>query len=44
MWLTSAANGRVYAVDPQTWNIQREFVPPAEALGITYTGVDNRRT
>ena len=38
MWLTSAENGRIYAIDPQTLSIQREFVPPAEALGITYTG------
>jgi len=38
MWLTSAANGRLYECDPQTWSIQREFVPSAEALGITYTG------
>jgi len=42
MWVTSAANGRVYAVDPQTWNVQREFVPPSESLGITYTGSDFR--
>ena len=42
MWMTSAANGRVYAIDPQTWSIQREFIPPAEALGITYTGSDFR--
>ncbi|HLJ84102.1 MAG TPA: hypothetical protein VKT51_08030, partial [Candidatus Eremiobacteraceae bacterium] len=38
MWLTSAANGRLYAIDPQTWSIQREFVPPSDSLGITYTG------
>jgi len=42
MWLTSAANGRLYAVDPQTWGVQREFVPPAEALGMTYTGSEFR--
>jgi hypothetical protein len=42
MWATSAANGRLYAIDPQTWSIQREFVPPSEALGITYTGPDFR--
>ena len=42
MWLTSAANGRLYAVDSQTWRIQREFVPPSEALGITSTGSDFR--
>lgn len=42
MWVTSAANGRVYAIDPQTWSIQREFVPPSESLGITYTGSDFR--
>ncbi len=42
VWITSAANGRLYAVDPQTWSIQREFVPPSEALGITYTGSDFR--
>ena len=42
MWVTSAANGRLYAIDPQTWTIQREFVPPSESLGITYTGSDFR--
>lgn len=42
MWLTSAANGRLYAIDPQTWSIQREFVPPFESLGISYTGSDFR--
>jgi hypothetical protein len=42
MWLTSAANGRLYAIDPQRWSIQREFVPPSEALGITHTGSDFR--
>jgi outer membrane protein assembly factor BamB len=38
MWLTSAADGRLYAFDPKTWNIRHQFVPPHEALGITYTG------
>jgi hypothetical protein len=42
MWATSAANGRVYAIDPQTWSIAREFVPPFEALGIAFTGSDFR--
>jgi len=42
MWVTSAANGRLYAIDPKTWSIQREFVPPAAALGITFTGSDFR--
>ena len=42
MWLTSAANGRLYAIDSQTWSIQQEFVPPSESLGITYTGSDFR--
>jgi hypothetical protein len=42
MWVTSAANGRLYAIDPQTWSIEREFVPPSEALGITFTGSDFR--
>lgn len=42
MWVTSAANGRVYAVDVKTWSIEREFVPPSEALGITYSGSDFR--
>ena len=42
MWVTSAANGRVFAIDPQTWSIQHEFVPPSESLGITYTGSDFR--
>jgi hypothetical protein len=42
MWVTSAANGRLYAIEPQTWSIQREFIPPAESLGITYTGSDFR--
>ena len=42
MWLTSAANGRLYALDPKTWNIRREFVPPHESLGVTFTGSDFR--
>ena len=42
MWVTSAANGRLYAIEPQTWRVQREFVPPSEALGITYAGSDFR--
>ena len=42
MWLTSAANGRLYALDPQTWSVEREFVPPSESLGITHTGSDFR--
>jgi len=42
MWVTSAANGRVYALEPGSWTIRREFVPPFEALGITYTGADFR--
>ncbi len=42
MWLTSAANGHLYAIDPQTWSIKREFVPPSQSLGITYTGSDFR--
>ncbi|MGB8796523.1 MAG: hypothetical protein WCC70_03105, partial [Candidatus Aquilonibacter sp.] len=36
------ANGRLYAIDPQTWSIQREFVPTSESLGITFTGSDFR--
>jgi hypothetical protein len=42
MWVTSAANGRLYAIDPHSWSVQREFAPPCEALGITYTGSDFR--
>jgi hypothetical protein len=42
MWVTSAANGRLYAIDPKTWSIEREFVPPFESLGVTYTGSDFR--
>ncbi len=42
MWVTSAANGRVYAIDPHGWTVEREFVPPSEALGITSTGADFR--
>lgn len=42
MWLTSAADGRLYAVDPQAWSIRREFIPPYESLGITYTGAGFR--
>ncbi len=40
MWITSAADGHLYAVDPQTWRVRHEFVPPAEALGIACTGTD----
>ena len=25
MWLTSAANGRLYALDPKTSSVRREF-------------------
>lgn len=42
MWVTSAANGCLYAIDPRTWRVQQEFVPPFEALGITHTGSDFR--
>ena len=42
MWVTSAENGCLYAVDPQTWSVRREFVPPFAALGVTYTGTDFR--
>lgn len=42
LWLTSAANGRLYALDPKTWSVRREFVPPYEPLGVTYTGSDFR--
>src|SRR5579862_3509330 len=42
MWLTSAANGRLYGLDPGTWNIRHEFVPPHESLGVTYSGSDFR--
>ena len=38
MWLTSAADGRVYALDPQARNVRHEFTPPHVALGITYAG------
>lgn len=42
MWVTSAANGRLYALDPKTWEVRHEFLPPYEALGITSTGSDFR--
>jgi hypothetical protein len=42
MWLTSAANGRLYRIDPGTWNVRHEFVPPHESLGLTYSGSDFR--
>ncbi len=42
MWVTSAADGRLYAVDPQAWSIRREFIPPYKSLGIAYTGTDFR--
>lgn len=42
MWVTSATDGRLYAIDPHTWTVQREFTPPAESLGITYTGSNFR--
>lgn len=42
MWVTSATTGRLYAVLPKTWSIEREFAPPYEALGITHTGTDFR--
>lgn len=42
MWVTSAANGRLYELDWPSLNVKREFVPPFESLGITYTGSDFR--
>jgi hypothetical protein len=42
MWVTSAANGRLYAVDPHKWSVEREFVPPFPSLGVTHTGSDFR--
>ncbi len=42
IWLTSAANGRLYALDPTSRSIRHEFVPPHESLGLTYTGSDFR--
>lgn len=42
MWVTSAANGCLYALDPETWKIREEFVPPHKSLGLTYTGSDFR--
>jgi len=42
MWATSAANGRFFALDPETWKIRHEFAPPHEALGVTYTGSEFR--
>jgi len=42
MWVTSAANGHLYELDPKTWDIRREFVPPHESLGVTFTGSDFR--
>ncbi len=36
MWLTSAASGCLYMLDPETLTIRREFVPPFPALGITH--------
>jgi len=42
MWVTSAMDGLLYAIDPQRLSIQREFVPPSASLGITFTGSDFR--
>ncbi|HEY1867008.1 MAG TPA: hypothetical protein VGG70_01855 [Candidatus Cybelea sp.] len=42
IWVTSAANGHLYSLDSKTWNIRREFAPPYESLGVTYTGSDFR--
>lgn len=42
MWLTSAANGRLYALDPQLREVRHEFVPPHASLGITCIGSDFR--
>lgn len=42
LWLTSAANGHLYALDPETRKVRHEFAPPHEALGLTYTGSDFR--
>ena len=42
MWVTSAANGHLYALDLQTWKIRQEYAPPYEALGVTYIGAGFR--
>src|SRR5215469_15809582 len=42
LWVTSAANGHVYAIDPQEWSIRNEFVPPHESMGITRMRSDFR--
>lgn len=42
LWVTSAANGRLYALDPKSWHVRREFAPPHESLGVAYTGSDFR--
>lgn len=42
MWLTCAVNGRLYTLDPTTWDIRREFAPPYASLGVTYTGSELR--
>ncbi|HEX4012880.1 MAG TPA: hypothetical protein VHX17_03195 [Candidatus Cybelea sp.] len=42
MWLTSAADGHLYELEPKTLKILREFVPPHEALGVTFTGSNFR--
>lgn len=42
MWLTSASTGSLYALEPSTWTVRQEFVPPYAALGVTYTGSDFR--
>jgi hypothetical protein len=42
MWVTSAANGRIYALDPRAWTVRHELMPPHESLGLTYTGSDFR--
>ena len=42
MWVTSAANGRLYQVDAKTWSVRHEYVPAHESLGVTYTGSDFR--
>lgn len=42
LWVTSAANGGIYAIDPLTLTVQKEFSPPYEAFGIAYTGTNFR--
>ncbi len=42
LWMASRDTERVYAIDPQTWAVRKEFETPSKAYGITAFGDELR--